>query len=104
MLTHGRRQPPPVEYYLNAPPAGNNRGTISREKPAHRQVTAFVSDPGNPVLNVYDSSGAHDYRKLAERSDVLLFDSAPMERDLEVTGSIAVKLFGSCDRRDFDLW
>src|SRR5439155_503073 len=56
------------------------------------------------VLNVYDSSGAHDYRKLAERSDVLLFDSAPMERDLEVTGSIAVKLFVSCDCRDFDLW
>src|SRR5437763_9315064 len=94
----------PVEYYLNAPPAGSNRGTISREKPAHRQVAAFVSDPGNPVLNVYDSSGAHDYRKLAERSDVLLFDSAPMERDLEVTGPIAVKIFVSCDCRDFDLW
>src|SRR5437867_12021531 len=27
-----------------------------------------------------------------------------MERDLEVTGSIAVKLFVSCDCRDFDLW
>ena len=94
----------PVEYYLNAPPAGSNHGTISREKPAHRQVAAFVSDPGNPVLNVYDSSGAHDYRKLAERSDVLLFDSAPMERDLEVTGPIAVKIFVSCDCRDFDLW
>src|SRR5437870_10616323 len=85
----------PVEYYLNAPPAGSNRGTISREKPAHRQLAAFVSDPGNPVLNAYDSSGAHDYRKLAERSDVLLFDSAPMERDLEVTGPIAVKIFGN---------
>src|SRR5438445_5421474 len=94
----------PVEYYLNAPPAGSNRGTISREKPAHRQVAAFVSDPGNPVLNAYDSSGAHDYRKLAERSDVLVFDSAPMERDLEVTGSIAVNIFVSCDCRDFDLW
>ncbi len=88
MPTHGRRQPP----------------RLNSEKPAHRQVAAFVSDPGNPVLNVYDSSGAHDYRKLAERSDVLLFDSAPMERDLEVTGPIAVKIFVSCDCRDFDLW
>jgi uncharacterized protein len=94
----------PVEYYLNAPPAGSNRGTLSRERLAHRQVTTFVSDPGNPVLNAYDSSGAHDYRKLAERRDVLLFDSAPMERDLEVTGPIAVKIFVSCDCRDFDLW
>ena len=94
----------PVEYYLNAPPAGSNRGTISRDRPAPHQVTSFISDPGNPVLNAYDSSGAHDYRKLAKRSDVLLFDSAPMERDLEVTGPIAVKIFVSCDCRDFDLW
>ena len=55
-------------------------------------------------MNAYDSSGAHDYRKLAERGDVLLFDSAPMERDREVTGPIAVKVFVSCDCRDFDLW
>ena len=51
----------PVEYYLNAPPAGSNRGTISRDRPAPHQVTSFISDPGNPVLNAYDSSGAHDY-------------------------------------------
>ena len=36
----------------------------------------FVSDPANPVVNEYESSGAHDYRKLAERADVLTFDSA----------------------------
>src|SRR6266581_9038999 len=93
----------PVEYYLHAPLPGSNRGTISRDRPAPHQVTSFISDPGNPVLNAYDSSGAHDYRKLADRGDVLLFDSAPMERDLEVTGPIAVKVFVSCDCRDFDL-
>src|SRR5207247_7284985 len=93
-----------VQHYFHVPLTVRNLRTISREKPAHRQVAALVSDPGNPVMNVYHSSGAHDYRKLAERSDVLLFDSAPMERDLEVTGPIAIKVFVSCDCRDFDLW
>jgi len=55
-------------------------------------------------VNPYTSSGAHDYRQLAERSDVLVFDSAPIEEKLEVTGPIEVKMFVSCDCRDFDLW
>jgi predicted acyl esterase len=39
----------------------------------------FVSDPASPVVNAYDSSGAHDYRKLADRADVLTFDSSALE-------------------------
>jgi len=72
--------------------------------PTQRLVTSFVSDPSKPVVNPYTSSGAHDYRQLAERSDVLVFDSAPIEEKLEVTGPIEVKMFVSCDCRDFDLW
>jgi len=80
-------------WILHARPTGRcNRGTISRERPAHHQVY-FVHlrsrQPGLECLRFL----RHDYRKLAERSDVLLFDSAPMERDLEVTGPIAVKMF-----------
>jgi len=100
------RWPPPatpVAYYLNGPAGGSTRGTISGEKPTHGQFT-FVSDPAKPVLNPYNLSGAHDYRQLAERTDVLVFDSAPMERDTEVAGRMTVKMFVSCDCRDFDLW
>jgi uncharacterized protein len=64
----------------------------------------FVSDPASPVVNPYDSSGAHDYRKLADRVDVLTFDSAVLQEDTEVTGSIKARIFVSCDCRDFDLW
>jgi putative CocE/NonD family hydrolase len=64
----------------------------------------FVSDPARPVVNPYDSSGAHDYRKLADRADVLTFDSAVLQEDTEVTGSIEARIFVSCDCRDFDLW
>ena len=64
----------------------------------------FVSDPALPVVNPYDSSGAHDYRKLADRADVLTFDSAVLQEDTEVTGPIKARIFVSCDCRDFDLW
>ena len=64
----------------------------------------FTSDPANPVTNPYDSSGAHDYAKLAHRADVLVFDSEVLQKDTEVTGPITVRIFVSCDCRDFDLW
>ena len=64
----------------------------------------FISDPALPVVNPYDSSGAHDYRKLADRADVLTFDSAVLQEDTEVTGPIKARIFVSCDCRDFDLW
>ena len=64
----------------------------------------FVSDPASPVVNPYDSSGAHDYRRLADRADVLTFDSAVLQEDTEVTGPIKARIFVSCDCPDFDLW
>lgn len=67
-------------------------------------VSEFVSDPSNPVVNMYDTSGAHDYRKLANRADVLTFDSALLQEDTEITGPITARIFVSCDCRDFDLW
>ena len=49
-------------------------------------------------------SGAHDYRELANRPDVLTFDSTPLESDTEVTGPIHAQIYFSCDCRDTDLW
>jgi uncharacterized protein len=64
----------------------------------------FLSDPQNPVKNIYSSSGAHDYRDLANRDDVLTFDSTPMLSDMEVTGPIRAEMYMACDCRDVDLW
>jgi putative CocE/NonD family hydrolase len=66
--------------------------------------SSFESDPAEPVTNLFKSSGAHDYRQLATRKDVLTFDSAAMESDLEVTGPIRAEVFLSCDCRDLDIW
>jgi len=108
--------PPParsVTYGLTAAGGLVELGTVPVKagQSLSRNVTGtvpdfsqFVSDPDNPVLNPYDSAGAHDYRALADRGDVLTFDSAPFESDTEVTGPIAARLFVSCDCRDTDIW
>ncbi len=69
-----------------------------------RGSSAFVSDPANPVTNKYDDLGAHDYRELALRRDLLTFDSEPLAVATEVTGPIDAEVFVSCTCRDLDLW
>jgi hypothetical protein len=64
----------------------------------------FISDPANPVPDPYDAYGPHDYSGLAGRPDLLVFDSAPLESDMEVTGHVVAEIQASCDCRDFDLW
>jgi len=100
----------PVTYMLTAA-APRRPGALAQAAHDPRPTThdpgptsTFVSDPDNPVVNSYDSAGAHDYRALADRSDVLTFDSAPFEADTEVTGPIVARLFVSCDCRDTDIW
>ena len=65
---------------------------------------SFVADPADPVTDPYDGFGPHDYRDLAGRSDLLVFETEPMADDLQITGNTEAVLYVSCDCRDFDLW
>jgi putative CocE/NonD family hydrolase len=100
--------PPPAQitpYFLQAATAGVRVGSLAtNHADSEERVTEFLSDPANPVVNEYHSSGAHDYRKLADRTDVATFDSQVLQHNTEVTGPIHARIFASCDCRDFDLW
>jgi uncharacterized protein len=74
-------------------------GGLSKAK-----TSSFRSDPANLVADTYDAYGAHDYRALAGREDILVFDSEPMAKDTEVTGPITAEMYVSADVKDFDLW
>jgi uncharacterized protein len=100
---------PPVAtgtpYYLSASGKDELLHSLSTQLPAENaESITFVSDPDKPVVNAYENSGAHDYRELVKRADVLTFDSAPLDSDLEVTGPIQAEIYLSCDCRDTDLW
>ena len=100
--------PPAAEttsYYLSASGKDGESHSLSTQPPTNTsKPISFVSDPANPVVNPYKGSGAHDYRELSKRSDVLTFDSAPFDSDLEVTGPIRAEIYFSCDCRDTDVW
>jgi uncharacterized protein len=100
---------PPVStaasYYLVSPRPGEFHGSLSTNAPREKKsFGSFVSDPAKPVVNSYSTSGAHDYRELAERQGILTFDSAPLEQDTEVSGSIRAQVYLACDCHDADLW
>ncbi|MDH5315146.1 MAG: CocE/NonD family hydrolase [Gemmatimonadota bacterium] len=64
-----------------------------------------VSDPAHPVRDPFAAeSGPHDYRSLAGRPDVLVFETAPLEHDLDVAGAVEAEIHLSVDAPDTDLW
>jgi putative CocE/NonD family hydrolase len=71
----------------------------------------FVYDPRNPVPTrggnlCCDTSvlaaGAHDQSEIELRNDVLVYTSAPLDRDLAVIGPVTVKLWAKSSARDTD--
>ena len=111
-------------YYLYA------NGTLSSEPPrssdAHTsptQPSRFSFDPRDPVPTIgggisagdpimrpgaFDQRGrssffgCRDNLPLNARSDVLTFQTEPLENDVEVTGPITVKIYASSSARDTD--
>ncbi len=108
----GRIWPPqgvqPTAFYIGGSHRNDqpkNRGVLTRSAPQEERSTVFTADPAHPVTDPYAGVlGAHDFRELAKRSDVLVFDTEPLAHDLEVTGPITAEVYVSCDCRDFDLW
>lgn len=82
-------------------------GAMSFAKPKVGEPRSFTYDPKNPVPtlggnNLFLDKGPYDNRELEKRPDVLVYTSAPLEADLEVTGRVKVKLLISSDRTDTD--
>ena len=92
-------------YYLAAESGTARTGTLSQRTIATKSTAStLASDPAHPVTDTYTAYGAHDYRDLAGRKDVLVFDTEAMREDTEVTGPIRAEMYVSADVRDFDLW
>jgi putative CocE/NonD family hydrolase len=100
------RWPPPGTHARPLHLAADDEGLrLSRSVPdGGRPASAFVSDPARPVVDPYASYGPQDYGGLAQRSDLLVFDGAPLDEAMTVAGHIEAVIHASCDCRDFDLW
>ncbi len=97
-----------TDFYLHSKgsantPAGD--GLLSREAPGEEPPDRYVYDPRDPVMTLYTPPGQHepqDQRRLDGRQDVLVYATLPLERELEVTGPVVLKLWAATSARDTD--
>jgi len=109
--------------YAAWPPAGAKAtnlylhadGTLTFEPPkAGAPYREYISDPANPVpyrkrpisptypAGDWRTWEVDDQRFVDHRPDVLTYVSAPLEKDLAVTGEVAAKLYASTSGTDSD--
>jgi hypothetical protein len=102
--------PPGVEprrFYLRA---GRDRagGGLTAKPPGDEPCATYRYDPDDPVTYWLGASlweaarHLRDRRPVEQRPDVLVYTSAPLERDLEVTGPLSATLHVSTSAADTD--
>lgn len=104
-------------YYLHA------AGVLSPQKPAADTPITYLFDPRNPVPTLGGNISSQgtlmfqgaadqrcradfwlcpDTRPLSSRNDVLVFQTAPLAQEMEVTGRLIVNLWASSNSLDTD--
>ena len=103
-----------TNYYLHSGGNANTLhgdGELSPVPPSGEAPDVFLYNPANPVptrggqlcCNPYfATSGAFDQNEIEERSDVLVYSTPVLERDVEVTGPITVTLWAATSATDTD--
>jgi hypothetical protein len=78
----------PMPLYLSGGDSIAPDGRLLKTRPREDEAfSVFFSDPEHPLTDPYgDASGAHDYNRLTGRSDLLSFDTAPLDSAVDVVG------------------
>lgn len=103
----------PVRYFLNSHGHANTLsgdGVLAETAPVDDTQDRFTYDPADPAPTHgggYSPSqagmwGVRDQRPVEQRSDVLVYTTAPFSHDVEAAGSVIVHLFAASDARDTD--
>ena len=92
-------------------------GALSRRAPAAEAADRYTYDPNDPVpttggnhsIGPYNpglweiaKSGPYDQRSVEGRQDVLVFTSEVLEREMEVTGNVTLRLYAVSSAPDTD--
>ncbi len=93
----------PVSYYLQRSTSEKNAGELTSQFNGTVKSQSYVFDPASPFWDKsYEKSYPYDQRENELRSDVMVYTSAPLQSDLEITGEIVAELFVSSTARDTD--
>lgn len=87
----------PTSYYIHS------SGGLNGSAPANEPADTYVFDPADPLWDEHnDNSVPYDQRAIESRKDVLVYTSAPLDQDVEVTGEVAAELYVRSTARDTD--
>jgi putative CocE/NonD family hydrolase len=92
-----------------APPAAAPAGAVRAgapgggSAPEEERADHYLYDPGRPVrIDNFETMGPFDHSKIQARRDVLVYSTAPLDEDVEVTGPIRVNLWVASSAVDTD--
>ncbi len=103
-----------TSFYLHSGGSANSlvgNGKLSGTPPEDEPADHYVYDPADPVTTLgggnccdhdHLSPGVFDQSSLESRTDILVYDTAPLDTDVEVTGPVLAELFVSSSAVDTD--
>ena len=103
-----------VTWYLDSDGSANSLfgdGRLTTVLPTHEGVDRFTYDPTVPVPSLGGGvcctgdaivPGSFDQRGIEARQDVLVYTSEPLDKAIEITGTIEVTLYVGSDAKDTD--
>jgi putative CocE/NonD family hydrolase len=103
-----------TKYFLHSSGKANSlhgNGTLTAATPTKEVEDSYAYDPAKPVPTVggplccdgqHWQPGPRDQRGVEAREDVLVYSSAPMTADMEVTGPVSLELWAKCSAADTD--
>jgi hypothetical protein len=99
-----------THFYLHSQGSANSRlgdGLLSTRTPASQPPDGYTYDPSRPVPFLGESTssqigGPDDYAAVERRDDVLVYQTPPLEEELEITGPIRLELYASSSAVDTD--
>jgi putative CocE/NonD family hydrolase len=99
-----------TKYYLHSGGKANSAhgdGTVSTDPPGDEPPDKFDYDPRDPVptrggCKLLPPSGSLAQNDVEERTDVLVYTTPPLLKDLEITGPLKAVIFASSSAKDTD--
>ncbi|GAB4340209.1 MAG: CocE/NonD family hydrolase [Candidatus Abyssubacteria bacterium] len=101
-----------TRYYLHSGGKANGAagdGILTMQPPEQEPSDRFTYDPADPVPSVGGTSiygnatpGPRNQREIENRDDVLVYTTAPLSEDIEVTGPVTLALYASSSAKDTD--
>jgi uncharacterized protein len=98
-----------TNYYFHSAGHANTLhgdGSLATTAPEGEKPDTYIYDPGNPVrskgLVIVHDKRVFDQTEVEERNDVLVYSTPVLNKDVEVTGPVEVRLFASSSAVDTD--